>query len=115
VALNRQTIEALREFQTEGEPDFVTELVDAYIGDSPMRLQAMRDAMASQDESSFGKAAHGLKGSSGNLGAEKLAALCLQGEQFAKAGNMAGAQGIFSQIESEFLTVCAELKALRKP
>jgi HPt (histidine-containing phosphotransfer) domain-containing protein len=115
VAINQETINALREYQTEGEPDFVTELIDAFLADSPQRLNSMKAALLNQNPLEFGKSAHGLKGSSGNLGADKLASLCFQGEVFGKNGNLSGASEQYSLIEAEFQIVIEELKSMRKP
>lgn len=115
VAINHETLEALREFQTEGEPDFLTELIDAYLGDSPQRLISMKTALTQKDVGAFAKAAHALKGSSGNLGAEILSSLCLKGEQFGKKGDLLSAQDLFPKIEDEYQIVSSELTVLRRP
>lgn len=115
MSLNLETLEALRAYQIEGEPDFITELIDTYLADSPQRLQAMEDALKNQDLSAFAKAAHALKGSSGNLGAEALARTCLQGEMAGRNQDLVQAQLSLGLIRNEWNAAAGELKTLRKP
>jgi HPt (histidine-containing phosphotransfer) domain-containing protein len=112
--LNMETLEALRAYQIEGDPDFLTELIDAYLSDAPVRIQAMQSALGQQDLSAFAKAAHALKGSSGNLGAETLARLCLQGEMAGRNQDLQQAQQAFLLIKEELVSASRDLNALRK-
>lgn len=65
-------IDALRELNEPGEPDIVKEVVDLFLDDLPGRIRAMREHASDGEE--LKRAAHALKGSARNLGAELLAA-----------------------------------------
>jgi HPt (histidine-containing phosphotransfer) domain-containing protein len=112
--LNLETLEALRAYQIEGDPDFLTELIDTYLTDAPTRILAMQTALDRQDLAAFAKAAHALKGSSGNLGAETLARICLQGEMAGRNQDLQQTQQAFLLIKDELASASRELNALRK-
>src|SRR5437588_4804659 len=69
------------EAQGEGEPDLIVGLIDLYLADTPHRLAAIRAAGAAADGLALKRAAHNLKGSSANLGARQVAALCAELER----------------------------------
>jgi len=65
-------------------------------------LQQLREALAAKDPAALKRSAHALKGSSRNLGAERLAALCAQLEACAKERAFEPAAVLLPQIEAEF-------------
>jgi CheY-like chemotaxis protein/HPt (histidine-containing phosphotransfer) domain-containing protein len=80
-------IARLRQLKMPGKPDPVAELVDMFLKEAPGQLAAMELAVKENDYTSLARAisaATSLKGSSGNLGARNLAALCDEIEQTAK-------------------------------
>jgi histidine phosphotransfer protein HptB len=61
------------------------------------------------------KAAHNLKGSSGNLGILRLAAVSAELERQARAGTVDGAAALSALMEQEYEVACRVLDAeLRK-
>lgn len=75
-AVDMALLESLAGAQVEGEPDIVVELMELYLADAPVKLEAMRRSVAGGDGASLARAAHSLKGSSASLGARRAAALC---------------------------------------
>lgn len=61
--------------QIEGEPDFVIELIDLYLSEVPRLFDTIRKSVANKDRSTAKRAAHSLRGSSGNLGVLQMATL----------------------------------------
>jgi HPt (histidine-containing phosphotransfer) domain-containing protein len=61
-----------------GEPDLVTELIDLYLGEVPHLIDSIRNGLQSNDWKSARRAAHTLRGSSGNLGVLQLSDLADQ-------------------------------------
>jgi two-component system, sensor histidine kinase and response regulator len=112
--LNMQTLEALRSFQEEGEPDFLTELIHDYLLDAPLRLTALSEAIALNAMDLIARAAHGLKGSSANMGAARLAHLLFELELEAKKPDSANLRERCDAIENEFQAVRRGLEGLRK-
>ncbi len=69
-----------------GDPAEVAELVDVFQEEAPGYLSAMERALAAEDHDQLRQAAHGLKGTSGTLGARRLQALCKELEEEARQG-----------------------------
>ncbi len=112
VPVDVEVLRRLRELQMDGESDLVAELVNIYLADAPVRIAAMRDAIASGNADVLRLAAHTLKGSSASLGASHLAALCKELEELAHTGTAAGVAGKLADVDRELMRV---REALRDP
>ena len=66
-------LEHIRE-ATMGDDEFLAELIDLFLNDTPAQLEALRKAVRTGDAERATSAAHRLRGSSGNMGAESLSA-----------------------------------------
>ena len=75
-------------------------------------LTAMREALAQGDPDALKQAAHTLKGSSSNLGAEPLTSLCVALEEHGQAGEIQEAVSLIDQLEQEFERVKSTLETL---
>lgn len=96
--------EALAELRDVMEDEFDV-LIQTYINDSADRIATLRQALDAEDDDSFTKSVHSLKGSSVNIGAPLLGALCLQAETAARTGELSEAAKVLDVIEREFQTV----------
>ena len=111
--LDRVVIQDLRDLQSPGEPDILQELADLFAQDTPQRLTALQHAATRRDAAELRHVAHSLKGSSGNLGARRLAAVCARLEEMAR-GNAVdqSAEQLAAYAIEEFTRVRAELNTL---
>jgi len=82
-------------------------LLETFLNDSEQRLTHLRSALAEQAAGlqDLGMAAHSLKGSSSNMGANRLAELCQQLEELTQRNELKGADELVKTIELEFSTV----------
>ncbi|MDA2937282.1 response regulator [Acidobacteria bacterium AH-259-A15] len=112
--LNREVLATLRELQDEGKPDILEELFELFLKDTPTRLDAMREAVRKGDSEALRRAAHGQKGSSANLGAGQMEALCAELERKARGGAVEDAQAIVTQLETEFARLRKAMEAARQ-
>jgi HPt (histidine-containing phosphotransfer) domain-containing protein len=92
----------LRELVQETDFEFVIELIDIYLSETPTQIQAMRKALDTQDHHMLTIAAHTLKGSSLNLGAKQLGAACFKLEDIGRSDTPISASINTKEIESEF-------------
>jgi CheY-like chemotaxis protein len=69
-----------------GGSDVVGEVIGIFRREAPVRLLALRDALARGDLVAAGRTAHTLKGSAGHLGAKTLGALCARLEEQVRTG-----------------------------
>jgi HPt (histidine-containing phosphotransfer) domain-containing protein len=77
-------------------------LLDTFLDDSQKRVEALRKAR--DDAKALGRIAHSFKGSSGNLGAVRLAQLC-QRLEVESIGSTADLGALVDQIDHEFALV----------
>ena len=104
----------LRELEKETDSDFVIELIDLYINEAPKQIQAITLALTTQAFSTLMITAHTLKGSSLNLGAKKLGALCLKLEELGRAGKSIPDCTSMAEIENEYENVKTMLIAFKQ-
>jgi two-component system, sensor histidine kinase and response regulator len=86
-----ETIAALQEMADEEDPDFCRNLVEIFVSDATALLDILYTAAASGDAPLLARTAHTLKGSSSNIGAVKIAALCLELQTQGESGNIEAA------------------------
>lgn len=92
--------------------EFLREIVGIYVEDTPKRLADLRTFEASGDVPSFTRAAHTIKGSSANVGAQALKAIAERLEFISRREGLGGVGPLIADCEAEFARVTAELKRL---
>jgi CheY-like chemotaxis protein len=110
--IDEAAIGALRDPDLGGDPEFLVEVVEAFLGDSPPRIEALKSSVAAGDADTLGRAAHSLKGSSGNLGAARMQALCADIERLARAGQTETLGPLVGQLDIEYERVADRLVEL---
>lgn len=106
--VDMDTLNMLKEVMEDG---FCT-LLETYIDDSKVRIEEIKTALSGSDADSVRRAAHSLKGSSGNLGATNMAALCLQVEEKGREGNLDDLDAALVNIETEYLQVVEIMQSM---
>ena len=106
--VDEETLNMLKEVMEDG---FAT-LLETFIDDSKIRIVALRQAFGAGDAEEVRRAAHSLKGSSSNLGANQLVALCLHVENSGRDGNLDGLEEEIIKIEQEYQTVADIMKKM---
>jgi len=101
----------LAELAENTDVDFVRQVIDTYLEDSPQLLAALRQALAGGDAETARRAVHSLKSNSASVGAGGLAEQAREAEQLAKAGDLAAVAGRQDGLAAEFARVAAALKA----
>lgn len=96
-----------------GDDSSLTELLDLFRSDGGSRLLALRAARANRDLRAVAASAHTLRGSAGNLGGKRLAALVGRLEAAAKSGDTAQVDGLLPAVDSAFASFLAALSTYR--
>jgi HPt (histidine-containing phosphotransfer) domain-containing protein len=65
----------------DGDGDLVVELINLYLEEGARLLQVVNDALRTKDAAAIKRAAHSLRGSSGNLGILQMSVICEQMEK----------------------------------
>lgn len=93
-AVDLEVLAVYDDAQIEGEPDFVVELIDLYLSEVPRLFDTILKAIANKDRSTAKRAAHSLRGSSGNLGVLQMATI---------AGELEHLENDYSNVAPELL------------
>jgi HPt (histidine-containing phosphotransfer) domain-containing protein len=94
--------ERLNLFEREFSAAMVVRLIDKFLPDTAQRLVDLRQAVETADAQAVARAAHGLKGSYGNIGSEEAADLCERLEQEAQSGSVFEADRMVERLEENF-------------
>jgi CheY-like chemotaxis protein len=82
-----------------GDVEMKREVIQLFLEEYPALLTAIRDAVAAREAETLGEAAHQLKGSSSNFGAERVVAAALRLEQMGTARCFDEADLAFRELE----------------
>ncbi len=91
--------------------EFLAELVETYLSDSPGLFAELRQAIADGDATTARRAAHTLKSTSASFGANGLAAQCREIEAAAGAGDLGGLAAQVDLAAASYVDVEAALRA----
>lgn len=103
-ALDPAVVGRLRLLTPPGEPDVLREILTVFRGEVPRRVERLKAAWRAGDAQGVQRAAHSLKGSSGNIGADTLFEVCRSIDERARAGDL-NLSGAIDALEAEFARV----------
>ena len=104
--IDSATLDSLKELLG----DAFGQLIETYLTDSEARVQKLKKAIAAPDYEEITHEAHGLKGSSRNLGIVQLGDICEKLEQESREGNGENFEQYVSAVEQQFAAVTDILK-----
>ncbi|MBK7673877.1 MAG: response regulator [Candidatus Accumulibacter sp.] len=110
--INPNALDAIRKLGGPGNASLVNKVIDAYLADTPPRFAQLRADAG--DAEALRQAAHALKSSSANVGAEQLAALCKELEMLGRGGGGDGVRPLVARAEAEVARVVGALSARRE-
>ncbi|HEV8209840.1 MAG TPA: response regulator [Vicinamibacterales bacterium] len=94
-----------------GDEELLTEVVDLFLADCPVRLTAIKAAVDARDAAGIRTAAHALKGAAGNLSAVRLVAATHTLERIGADGRLEATQAAWRLLAVE---ASAAIDALRQ-
>lgn len=106
--IDETVVAELKELLADGFPI----LVERFASDGAERLSKMEQALSGGDANLLYNEAHGLKGSSRNVGAIMLAEHCGELESMGHKQDLAGATAVFAAAQAEFADVNTALHSL---
>ena len=107
--LDQDILENLRDLPGEGADDLLGELIILFAQEAPPRIAKLCDALQQNDAKRVMQVAHSLKGSSANLGATRMAALCNELEQRGRVGKLDDGMRWHDELVSEYHRVLLAL------
>jgi two-component system sensor histidine kinase/response regulator len=112
-SIEKAIVEKAKSWIEEYGENFLVELVELYLEDTPKRLLELRRALDTGDTPTLTREAHTIKSSSANLGAMKMSGFAKELEIAGRAGEMRQMAEQVARTEAEFELVKIALAALR--
>lgn len=110
--LNQDVLDVIRSLQDEDDPHMLDEIIHMYLETSEELMDTLVQASKHADDLDDVRiAAHTLKGSSANVGAQRVAEACFNVESIARTGNVDGLEPALANLQQEFAHACQALKA----
>jgi HPt (histidine-containing phosphotransfer) domain-containing protein len=110
--LDPAVVEQLRALSQAGSADLLGKLQAAFARDTPVRLGALRAAVAGGDAAAVAFNAHTLKGSAANLGAVQVVEICNQIESLPPLTQAGTVERLLAELEDRAAMAQAELTRL---
>jgi HPt (histidine-containing phosphotransfer) domain-containing protein len=110
-SINPKVIADLRSLQSPSSPSFLAELIDLFLKEADVHMEQLLRSAAAKDAQGFERAAHTLKGSCGNLGAQAMSRMCAELQMVGRAADWSRADAILPGLADEFREVRIELEA----
>ncbi len=112
--INWAVLDELRALQEPGETDFVQEMIELYLTNTPALIEALRQGIDQGDADRLRLAAHTLKGNSNSLGAVRMGSISLELEKLGRSGTITEtgqeAELLLGELEREFERVRQALR-----
>jgi HPt (histidine-containing phosphotransfer) domain-containing protein len=109
--LDPAVIERLRQLTPPGEPDVLGEILTVFLAEVPRRIDRLKAAWRAGNGADVQRAAHSLKGSSGNIGADALFEVCRQIDERARTGDVR-LEELIDALDREYGKVETEIRRL---
>ena len=105
--IDKSMLESLVE---DTDAEFVNELINTFLEDSPLQIADMHQALADNNSENFRRAAHTLKSNSANFGAALLVEMAKELEKMGKENDLEDAKSKLAGLENAYTQVSRELK-----
>ncbi|SFK86702.1 Signal transduction histidine kinase [Nitrosomonas aestuarii] len=110
--INQEKLTTLSSLDTDGSNYLLKNVLSVFQSSAPQTMSQINQAMLAKDSDALQRAAHTLKSSAANVGAEQLAHLCRQIESYASEEQMESVQKLISTLNHESEKVFSELHLL---
>jgi HPt (histidine-containing phosphotransfer) domain-containing protein len=102
VTLDRAQFDHLCGLQDDEDPEFICDLIDLFLVETPRRIEELRVAFRSGDLRTIEHVSHTIKGAAANLGARALHDHCQRIEFQVREGRLAKGDKLLSGLTEEF-------------
>jgi len=102
----------LQELSPDDGGVFFRDIVGIFLADTPLRIAELEESFRSADAPKVTRAAHSIKGSSANLGADRLRAVAERVERESQDKPIAQLAPILAEVREEFALARDELQRI---
>jgi CheY-like chemotaxis protein len=110
LAVDRDVLTSLAAIAGAQNPTLVDELIELFLGSTPVRITELRQALKKKDAKRLREVAHDLRGSSGQLGASRMEQTCASIETLARTGYLKGMRQLIDQLDPDLERVGNDLR-----
>jgi CheY-like chemotaxis protein len=110
LAVDRDVLTSLAAIAGAQNPTLVDELIELFLGSTPLRIAELRQALKKKDAKRLREVAHDLRGSSGQLGATRMEQTCASIETLARTGGLKGVREFIDQLDPDLERVGNDLR-----
>jgi HPt (histidine-containing phosphotransfer) domain-containing protein len=110
--LDPAVLDGLRSLTAPGEPDVLSEVLNLFLVEVPPRMDRLRNAWAAGNIEEVHRAAHSLKGSAGNIGANAFFAVCKDLDEKSRSGDTGAIGPLVEAMGVEYGRVQVEIARL---
>lgn len=110
--LNVDKLNVWRQMDPAGGSGFLKKLISIYLSSAPVFEAQIENAIATADSGALVKAAHTFKSSAANIGADPLAEICRQLEEYGDKNQISRASKLLTKLRSESQQVIVALEKL---
>ena len=110
--LDMSVVEELLSFSDDGDPELLLDLIQMFLDDGPEKVRAVHEGLQAGDFEKMERAAHSLKGSSGNLGARLLQDTCEKIQLATRQRQLDESRRLTTDLDREFADAEAALRQL---
>lgn len=110
--IDPQAIENLRALNPDDGDEFLREIIGIYLEDTPLRIAELEQSLAAGETPKFTRAAHSVKGSSANVGANAVRAIAEQLEHQSAKQGLADVAPLIATLKTEFARAQLEFSKL---
>lgn len=110
--VENNAIQRLMEIARQSDPGFVHQVMELFLKQAPGSIQEITSGAASGDLEKVWKAAHKLKGTSLQMGASRLGAICKALEESGRSGDDPLVKGLANALEPVYSATVTDLKSL---
>lgn len=111
-AIDPQAIENLRALNPDDNDEFLREIAGIYLEDTPLRIAELEASLAAGDVQKFTRAAHSIKGSSSNLGANDVRTTAEKLEHQSRSEGLSDVVTLLQTLKADYARAEAELNKL---
>jgi signal transduction histidine kinase/CheY-like chemotaxis protein/HPt (histidine-containing phosphotransfer) domain-containing protein len=111
-AINLKVLGALREIDPDGGMGLAREIMRTFLASAQERVSNVEQAIASGDGEILGQAAHALKSSTANVGAETLSGLYRQLEKLGRERRIDEARALLDAVRKEHQRAVSDMQTL---
>jgi len=109
LVLDLAQFDHLKSLQDDADPQFLVELIDLFLAETPKRFKDLAAAIAAADVRAAAQLAHTVKGACANFGGRALQNLCAEIEECVRANQLKGAAALASRLEPELARLAGAL------